>query len=117
MYTQALWDDWSKLEEENYKLIRNKEGKTQRKYLKKGYQHFDPKVWFPTEKSKIQSILKNGLKVQNSKGNKSWYSFAPFIKTLIKTPRYKFQKEEEEYDLETKTRPISYASHMDSLIF
>jgi RNA-directed DNA polymerase len=117
MYTQELWDEWSRLEEENYKLVPNKEGKQQRKYLKKGYQHFDPKVWFPNEKQKIQNILKNGLKVRNQQGTSSWYSFAPFIKTLIKTPRYKFQAEEAEYDLETKTRPISYASHMDSLIF
>jgi len=45
-----------------------------------------------------------------------WHAFTPFLKTLIKTPRYKFQAEEGEYDLETKVRPISYASHVDSLI-
>lgn len=117
MYTEELWEEWSKLEEQNYKLTRNKEGKLQRTYLKKGYQHFDPKVWFPTEKHKVRNVLKRGLKIENHRGTVSWYPFSPFIKTLIKTPRYKFQAEESVYDLETKIRPISYASHMDSLIF
>jgi len=117
MYSKPLWDSWVEQELENYKIVRDKDGKKKRKYLKKGYQHLDPRVWLPQEKGKIEQLLKDGLKVRNKKtGQMAWHAFAPFLKTLIKTPRYKFQDDIGEYDLETKIRPISYASHVDSLI-
>jgi hypothetical protein len=117
MYSEDVWAAWSQQEEENYQVTKDKTGKLKRKYLKKGYQHFDPRFWFPQYKYKIQEILQQGLKKTNTATRRlEWYAFSPFIKTLVKTPRYKFQAEEGEYDLETKTRPICYASHVDSLL-
>jgi RNA-directed DNA polymerase len=117
MYTDALWDEWAKQEEENYQLVKEKSGNLKRKYLKKGYQHFDPRFWFPEQKAVVQKILRDRLKKFNTSSKRmEWYPFSPFIKALIKTPRFKFQPDEEHFDLETKTRPICYASHVDSLI-
>ena len=93
------WKEWSEKEELNY----NKETK---KYLKKGYIHFDYKFWFPDKKEELKTLLK-----------KKSRAFNPFLKILIKTPRYKYQEDIEKYCLETKIRPICFASHIDNLIF
>lgn len=76
------------------------------------------RFWFPERKNELKEILKSGLKKQNKKHQREgWWSFNPFLKILLKTPRYKYQQAEEHYDLETKIRPICFASHFDSLIF
>lgn len=115
---EEYWKGWSEKEESNYKKIKNKSGKETRKYLKKGYTHFDNRFWFPERKDEIKNILKNGLRLFN-KNHKcdEWWSFAPFLKILLKTPRFKYQQAEGHYDLETKIRPICFASHVDGLIF
>ncbi len=45
------------------------------------------------------------------------YSFAPLVKILTKTPRFKYNETQDTNDLETKIRPISFASHFDSYIY
>lgn len=115
---EYFWNGWSAQEESNYKLVKNSSGKEIRRYLKKGYIHFDLKFWFPERKRELKEILKNGLKFFNkSHQREEWWPFSPFLKILLKTPRYKYQEAEGHFDLETKIRPICFASHIDSLIF
>lgn len=115
---EEYWTLWSTDEEANYKLIKNAKGHSIKKYLKKGYTHFDLKFWFPERKDELKKILQKGLKVYNQNHKRDeWWAFSPFLKVLIKTPRYKYQDEETGYDLETKVRPICFASHIDGLIF
>lgn len=115
---EKYWQGWSSQEEANYILTKNKSGKEVRKYLKKGYTHFDMRFWFPERKDELKKILKNGLKHYNPRHKRlEWWAFSPFLKMLLKTPRYKYQQDEDAYDLETKIRPISFASHIDGLIF
>ena len=115
---ENYWALWSEQEESNYQLVKNNSGKTVKKYLKKGYTHFDHKFWFPERKNELKEILSKGLKRYNQKEKRyEWWAFSPFLKVLLKTPRYKYQQSEGHYDLETKTRPICFASHMDGLIF
>jgi RNA-directed DNA polymerase len=97
---EKYWSEWSEKEESNYKSIQHKSGKITKKYLKKGYTHFDNKFWFPEHKGELKKLLKNGLKFyNNSKYNKriEWWAFNPFLKILVKTPRYKFQNDEGHY--------------------
>lgn len=118
LFTEDTWNRWVQAEETNYKLVKNKSGRTSKKYLKKGYTHFDLPFWFPDRKAEIKQILKDGLKIfHNVHGRMEYYSFNPFLKILIKTPRYKYQASEGGFALETKIRPICFSAHLDSLIF
>ena len=118
LFSEDTWDRWAAQEETNYKLIKNKSGANTRKYLKKGYTHFDLPIWFPKHKGDIKQILKENLRsFHKAHGRLENYSFSPFIKLLIKTPRYRYQASEGNFVLETKIRPICYAAHRDSLIF
>jgi len=113
MYSTALWEQWLRHESQNYQQEKN--GK--KVYKKKGYVHLDQRFWFPDKNVEIQEILKNNLQVTDTRTNrKQYYSFSPFLKIIIKTPRYRYQFEEGHFDLETKERPICFASHKDSLI-
>lgn len=115
---EEYWKGWSEQEEANYKVVKNKSGKDSKKYLKKGYTHFDHRFWFPERKDEIKTLLKKGLRIYNKKHQvEEWWPFSPFLKILLKTPRYKYQQAEGHYDLETKIRPICFASHIDGLIF
>lgn len=115
---EEYWKGWSEQEESNYKTTKNNSGKDSKKYLKKGYTHFDNRFWFPERKDEIKNILKSGLRQYNKKHKRDeWWAFSPFLKILLKTPRYKYQQSEGHYDLETKIRPICFASHIDGLIF
>jgi RNA-directed DNA polymerase len=115
---EEYWKGWSVQEEANYKTVKNKSGKDSKKYLKKGYTHFDLRFWFPERKDQLKLILKSGLRFYNKKHKREeWWPFSPFLKVLVKTPRYKYQQAEGHYDLETKIRPICFASHIDGLIF
>ena len=115
---EELWEDWASREELNYILEKKSSGAASRKYLKKGYTHFDLRFWFPEGKEAIKKILKNKLRVYHGKHKRDeWWAFSPFLKILIKTPRYKYQENYNQYDLETKIRPICFASHLDSLIY
>jgi RNA-directed DNA polymerase len=118
LFTEDTWDRWTTQEQTNYKLVKNKSGTSSRKYLKKGYTHFDLPIWFPKHKDEIKQILENNLRAfHKAHGRLENYAFSPFIKLLIKTPRYRYQASEGIFALETKIRPICYAAHRDSLIF
>lgn len=115
---EEYWKVWSAQEETNYKIVKNKTGGYSKKYLKKGYTHFDLRFWFPERKDELKALLKNGLRFYNKKHQtEEWWPFSPFLKILLKTPRYKYQQTEGHYGLETKIRPICFASHIDGLIF
>lgn len=115
---EEYWVGWSKQEEENYATVKNKAGREVPKYLKKGYTHFDLRFWFPERKDELKKILKNKLRVFHQQHKRDeWWAFNPFLKILLKTPRYKFQQGQNSYELETKIRPICFASHLDGLIF
>ena len=115
---EVYWDDWFKQEESNYIIKKNKLGVEVKKYLKKGYTHFDLRFWFPDRKYELKEILEKGLRFYHKKHKREeWWAFSPFLKILLKTPRYKYHQAEGLYDLETKIRPICFASHIDGLIF
>jgi hypothetical protein len=112
MFDETLWNEWSAKEEQNYRIVKGKP-----KYLKKGYLHFDNRFWFPDRKGELKKILRNNLFITHrTTGKKSYWAFSPFQRILVKTPRYRYQQEFQAYELETKIRPICFASHMDSLI-
>lgn len=113
MFTEQLWNEWVQREIPKYKIIDGKPF-----YEKKNYIHFDHKFWFPERQEELKVILKNELRYFKGKINRTEYwSFTPFIKVLIRTPRFRYQVKDEDFGLEFKVRPISYASHFDSLIF
>jgi hypothetical protein len=115
---EELFLGWYEKERKNYVRATDKNGHVKQVYLKKGYIHLDNRIWLPDSIDFVKKLFKNKLIHFNKKTNRvEWHSFKPFIKFLIKTPRYKFQKDDGVYDLETKIRPICIASHLDSLIF
>lgn len=98
LYTEELWNRFAEKIEDYFKL--------------KTYPHFDPYFDFPSEKEKLQNLVKD-------KSGKSIaeHSFLPLVKILIKTPRYRYQEDQKSYNIETKIRPISFASHFDNYIY
>lgn len=87
-------------------------GNVEKNFKSKTYLHFDFPFNFPKHKEELYKLLSDPT------GNSiARHSFLPFVKTLIKTPRYRYQENEEEYSLETKVRPIAYASHFDAYIY
>ncbi len=103
LYTEEIWEAYCKKVEDDFKL--------------KTYPQLDPYFNFQKDKAILKAILSD----PTHKKVKS-YDFLPFLKVLQKTPRYKWQEDEEkelggEYDLETKVRPISFASHFDTYIY
>ena len=98
LYTDDIWRRYILSVEENFKL--------------KKYPHFDPYFDFPKENHKIFELVRT----QDGTGI-SKHSFLPLVKILLKTPRYRYQENESSYGLETKIRPISFASHFDTYIY
>ncbi len=96
LYSNALWEEWCLIIEKDFKI--------------KGYEHFDHKFDFPKRKEEIRQIVSDPAKV-------AAHSFLPLVKILIKTPRFRYQENEKEYGLETKIRPISFASHFDTYLY
>jgi RNA-directed DNA polymerase len=96
LFTDDLWNEWSKKIEEDFEL--------------KSYDHFDFRLDLPQRKNEIRKLVSNPRLFAQ-------HSFLPFIKIKIKTPRYRYQEDEEEYGLETKIRPISFASHFDTYLY
>src|SRR5690606_30095301 len=82
------------------------------KAKEKRYKHFDHRFDFSKHNEKIHGLVKDP-KLKRI----STHAFLPFVKILVKTPRYKYSETAFEYTLETKIRPISYASHFDSYIY
>jgi RNA-directed DNA polymerase len=113
MFSESLWNEWCEKELRNYEIRNNK-----RIFLKKGYLHFDDTFWFPDKKLIVKNVIENGLKERNKITSRlERRSFTPFLKLLVKTPRFRYQEEFQRYDLDTKIRPLCFASHFDSLIF
>lgn len=98
IYTDKLWKQYVEKIEDDFKL--------------KTYPQFDPYFNFLSDKEKIKSIV-----ADSSFKNMKNHDFIPFLKTLQKTPRYRYQNEKDNYALETKIRPISFASHFDTYIY
>jgi RNA-directed DNA polymerase len=78
----------------------------------KTYSHLDPHFNFPDNKEKLHQLISDPSLESVSK-----HHFLPFIKILTKTPRYRWQESDQEYSLDTKIRPIAFASHFDSYIY
>lgn len=96
--------DWNRFKDKETKGGSVPEGK--RKYL-----HFDRKVNFSSTASFLKKFLSDPEKVSTK-------SFYPFIKQIIRTPRYKAvngAKNKRKKDV--KEREIYYASHFDSLVY
>lgn len=110
IYTKALWDSWLEKELKHYQEYTDHAGKKKKRFLKKGYLHFDRRYWLPTEANTIEMLVSNPSKI-------SQRSFLPFIKQIIKTPRFRYNEDKRRYHLESKKRPICFASHLDSLIY
>ncbi len=98
MYTNELWDEYVEKVENDFQL--------------KTYPQFDPYFDFPTHKERLQTILSDP-----TFGRIKQYGFSPLLKVLQKTPRYRYQVGEDDYGLETKIRPILFASHFDTYIY
>lgn len=81
--------------------------------LKRKYLHFDRFIDFEKNEKKLISKLSQSKLIKV-------HSFYPFIKTSVETPRYKPTIDEfgiKKRILESKLRPIAYASHFDALIY
>lgn len=96
LYTPEIWERYVSRTEDSFKL--------------KTYPHLDPYFDFPKDKDKLRRLV-------CSEKNVSEHPFLPFLKILIKTPRYRYQDKDDCYCLETKIRPISFASHFDTYIY
>lgn len=117
MFTEDDWQRWEQREEVNYILRKNRAGSFSRVYRKKGYLHFDIPFWFPDQKSEIKKIISNNLKVYNkNRKSEEWFAFKPFLRVMVKTPRFRFDPETQEFTFSKKIRPICYAAHVDSLV-
>ena len=81
-----------------------------RKYLKKGYLHFDNRIWFPEFKDNFKKYIFNA-------DNVSSHSFFPFLKVILETKRIKYNPKIHRRQLKPKERPICYAAHFDALIY
>lgn len=103
IFTEHLWNEYVKKVEEDFKL--------------KTYPQFDPYFDFPNQKDKLHDLISDPtLKRMFS------HDFTPMVKVIMKTPRYRWQEDKTlaeggKYDLETKPRPISFASHFDSYVY
>ena len=98
IYSEELWGRYVKKVEDKFKI--------------KKYPQFDPYFNFPKDKERLHKIVGDptGRAV-------AAHSFLPLVKILVKTPRYRYQEEDSSYSLETKIRPISFASHFDGYIY
>lgn len=76
----------------------------------KTYPHLDPYFNFFKHSNDIKKLVSNTELMAK-------HPFLPFVKILTKTPRFKFQENEQTQGLETKIRPIAFASHFDSYIY
>jgi hypothetical protein len=98
LYTKTIWDAYCEKIEDDFQL--------------KTYPQFDPYFNFKKDKDRLHAIVSDlTYKKVNS------HDFIPFLKILQKTPRYKYQVGEDDFDLETKIRPISFASHFDTYLY
>lgn len=103
IFTEELWSAYVEKIEDDFNL--------------KTYPHFDPYFNFPKDQKRLYDLLSD----PSMKRMKN-HDFTPLVKILQKTPRYKWQEDKTltaggKYDLETKIRPISFASHFDTYVY
>ena len=98
LFCKDLWQEYVEKVEHNFKL--------------KSYPHLDCYFDFPKEKNTLKNLF-SGFGEQNITS----HPFLPFLKIHLKFPRYKYQEELGKHALETKVRPISYASHFDTYVY
>ncbi|QYH38375.1 hypothetical protein GYM62_06000 [Algoriphagus sp. NBT04N3] len=103
IFTEELWNSYVEKIENDFNL--------------KTYPQFDPYFNFPKDKKRLYDLLSDPL-MKRMKN----HDFTPLVKILQKTPRYKWQEDKTltaggKYDLETKIRPISFASHFDTYVY
>lgn len=101
LYTDELWQRYYD------KVVDSKED-----FAIKKYPQLDPFFDFQNESNKIKKMVSD----KNLK-EIAQHSFLPFVKILTKTPRFRYQESEKKYTLETKIRPIAFASHFDTYIY
>lgn len=100
---KEYWDEF--LEKElNFYDEHNK------RYLKKGYLHFDYRIWFPEYKDAFKRFILDSDKICK-------HSFLPFLKVTLETKRIKFNPGTKRRQINIKPRPICYAAHKDALIY
>lgn len=101
LYTDELWQKYFD------KVTDSKE-----EFAIKKYPQLDPYFDFQNESNKVKSLVSD-----TSLKSIANHSFLPFVKILTKTPRFRYQELEKQYGLETKIRPIAFASHFDTYIY
>jgi len=101
LYTDELWQRYYD------KVVDGKE-----EFAIKKYPQFDPFFDFKKDSDKINKLVSDG-----SLNNIANHSFLPFVKILTKTPRFRYQETEKQFALDTKIRPIAFASHFDTYIY
>ncbi len=98
--------------EDTWKRFSEKTGTDESSFIIKKYPQFDPFFNFSEDREKLKNMLSDP-----SLNAVSRHSFLPFVKILTKTPRFRYQAEISAYGLETKVRPISFASHFDTYVY
>tara|TARA_R110000744_G_scaffold135782_1_gene245383 strand:- start:9116 stop:10717 length:1602 start_codon:yes stop_codon:yes gene_type:complete len=101
LYTEDIWQRFCE-----------KLGSSEEEFELKKYPQFDPYYNFLTSSNKLKNLVSDPTLDAVSK-----HSFLPFVKILTKTPRYRYQKKHLLYGLETKIRPIAFASHFDTYLY
>lgn len=101
LYSEELWQRYYD------KVVDGKE-----EFAIKKYPQLDPFFDFKKDSYKIKKLVSdiNLKSIAN-------HSFLPFIKILTKTPRFRYQETEKQFALDTKIRPIAFASHFDTYIY
>lgn len=92
----------------------DKEKRSSRNHKRK-YPHFDPKINFKHNITFFHSYFLNPKNVAT-------HAFYPFIRMVIKTPKYKKTDKKDEKgrnvrEITLKERPISYSAHFDAFIY
>ncbi len=101
LYTPDIWGRFLK-----------KHGETKEQFLLKTYPQLDPFFDFFHRKDEVHDMVSDATLSKVAK-----HPFLPFVKILTKTPRYKYDNEFDAHFLETKIRPISFASHFDTYLY
>lgn len=89
-----------------------KHGISEHEFEIKTYAQFDPHFNFFKNNNQIRDLVSDPTLEKVFK-----HSFIPFVKILVKTPRYRYQENAHEYLLDTKIRPIAFASHFDTYLY
>lgn len=118
-FTEELWQAWLEKELRNYAEVKDrKTGLVKREYRKKGYLHFDLRFWLPKRSKELRDVLANPNGLDR-------HRFYPFVRWVVKTPRYKRNDkgrknkkgEVPKRIISIKERPIAFASHFDALLY